>query len=133
MYTPIITTEKIQSMRSAFSQLELVFVIVIVGILAAVAIPKLAGTANAAKLAIDTSNMGVCIRETSTYYALYRNRIPEGYTTSCDNIKCYTITTNDINFTVETNSTAENYCADVENVGGHLAKRYDFGGNTIKR
>ena len=36
-------------MIKAFIMIELIFVIVIIGILAAVAIPKLAGTANEAK------------------------------------------------------------------------------------
>ena len=115
-----------QPMRSAFSQLELIFIIVIVGILAAVALPKLAEIANNAKLAMDTSNMGTCIRETSNYYAIYRSRIPEGYATTCNKIKCYTLTINDINFTVNTNNSGEDYCTDVENVGGHLAKTYSF-------
>lgn len=126
MYGQNTADKPIQSMRPAFSQIELVFVIVVVGILAAVAIPRLAGTANNAKLAMDTANMGTCIREASTYYALYRNRIPLGYATTCNDIKCYTMTTNDTNFTINTNSTAENYCADVENVGGHLARTYSF-------
>ena len=126
MYSKYTVNKSIRSLKPAFSQIELIFVIVVVGILAAVALPKLAGTANNAKLAMDTANMGTCIRETSTYYALYRNKIPLGYATTCNDIKCFTMTTNDLNFTVDANSTSEIYCADVENVGGHLIRTYSF-------
>lgn len=126
MHRQNIADRPIPSMRSAFSQIEMVFIIVVVGILAVVAIPKLAETANNAKLAMDTSSMGTCIRETSAYYALYHNQIPPGYASTCNDIKCYIMTPNDTNFTVNTNSAAENYCADVENVGGHLARTYSF-------
>lgn len=126
MYSKNTVDKSMQHLKPAFSQIELIFVIVVVGILAAVALPKLTGTANNAKLAMDTANMGTCIRETSNYYALYRQQIPPGYATTCNNIVCYTMITNDLNFTVETNSTAEIYCADVENVGGHLVRTYNF-------
>lgn len=113
--------------RPALTLIELVFVIVTVGILAAVAIPKFAQTANNAKIAMDVSNMGTCIRESASYYALYHVHLPlEEFPSTCDHIKCFTISSNDTNFTVATNSTADVYCTNVIAVGGHLAKSYRF-------
>jgi len=45
-------------MKKAFTMIELIFVIVIIGILASVAIPKLAGTANEAKKSMVLGFMG---------------------------------------------------------------------------
>ena len=53
--------------------IELIFVIVILGILSAIAIPKLAATRDDAEMARQSTNMGVFITDIASYYTAYGN------------------------------------------------------------
>jgi len=125
-------------MRAGWTLIELIFVIILIGILASISISKLATTRDDAALSATVSNMFICIREASAHYtATNEDYTQTDHPYACDvkSTKCYDIiySVNGEDFNVTTNSTREGYCADIENVGGHLAKSYDFGGSMVQR
>ncbi len=55
--------------KNAFTMMEVIFVIIILGILAAVALPKLAATRNDAKVSLMAQNIETAAMEIATYAA----------------------------------------------------------------
>ena len=107
--------------RAGFTMIELIFVIVILGILAAVAIPKLAATRNDASAATLATSAATCINDEGGAYMMNGNftangaitKTTAGISNACLDIlstpasgassNCYTLTANDANGTLTIN------------------------------
>ena len=57
-------------MKKGFTMIELIFVIVILGILASVAIPRLAATRTDAEVAATVANLRTLLNDAASYYAV---------------------------------------------------------------
>ena len=131
--------DKISSqMRAGWTLIELIFILVIIGLLAGIAIKKLSATRDDAKLSAVVSNMSICITDAAAHFtATHKDYTATDHPYACDKNAtiCYDIvySVNGEDFNVTTNSTAAPYCADIDYVGGHLAKSYDFGGIGVNR
>ncbi|MDY5467155.1 MAG: type II secretion system protein, partial [Campylobacter sp.] len=60
-------------MKKGFTMIELIFVIVILGILASVAIPRLAATREDAEISATVANLRTLLSDVSSYYAVKGN------------------------------------------------------------
>ena len=64
-------------MKKGFTMIELIFVIVILGILASVAIPRLAGTRTDAEIAATVANLRTLLSDLNSYYVV-KGKFAEG-------------------------------------------------------
>ncbi|GIT98638.1 hypothetical protein TSL1_14590 [Sulfurovum sp. TSL1] len=118
-------------MRAGWTMIELIFMLIVVGILAAIAVSKLTATRDDAKLSADVSNMSICIRSVAAHYTA--TGIMDINIASCNKVNCYTVDINGSIMQVDINISAADYCDDIENVGGHLIHNYQFAGQSIER
>ena len=127
------TNTSIPSMREGWTLIELIFVIILIGILASIAIGKLSTTRDDALLSADVSNMSVCINDLGAIYTATHTNLNDINSSACNNVVCFTKEIMASSLRVDINITAAPYCIDIENVGGHLIRTYQFAGTTVNR
>ncbi len=108
--------------RAGFTMIELIFVIVILGILAAVAIPKLAATRDDAKLSKEIANARTCVSDAASYYTAQGNLT--GFTSKACNATYGTLT-------VTVNSAAGSESVTVSGSGTDLDDTHNFSGTSV--
>ena len=120
----------IHQMRPALTMIEFVFVIIVIGILATIALGRLYTVRDDAKITTDIAQMATCINDAGMYYTSQGMDITAGQSNACDSVKCFTITYGS-DFVVATAPNAQPYCSRINELGGHLAKTYHFHGSRI--
>jgi general secretion pathway protein G len=133
-------------MKRGFTMIELIFVIVIIGILAVIAIPKLNATRDDAKVVTELQNISTCIQDIGAQYTA-TGKEPKTYKeiASCNSIKCFTFSdlassgsrNTDGKVTIAA-KTSPAYCATVRKkaidrkiIEKNGKKSYKFGGSKI--
>ena len=92
--------------RNAFTMIELIFAIVIIGILASVAIPKLSGTRDDAKIVTELSNLRTAKTD------VLAHMITDGNfsTAPSNSLNCFTFSDVNNEIVVSASTNTDTYC-----------------------
>lgn len=115
-------------MKNGFTMIELVFVILILGVLVGVALSRLSAVRNDARVSVDLQNMAQCITDAGAWYTAEGQDAQSGDLDSCDAVVCFDITyaSGGNDFVVDANSTAADFCSRIDDLGSHLTGNYSF-------
>jgi type II secretory pathway pseudopilin PulG len=126
--------------------IELIFVIVIIGILAAVAIPKLAATRDDAKASTAIANLATCIKDVGAAYTATQSEAEGQSGAACTAVTrdtCFTVTNanlTDGNLTTGNGASTATWCTDASSGARKIAldqnlspTTHEFGGTQIVR
>ena len=123
-------------MRNAFTMIELIFVIVILGILASIAIPKLSATRDDASTSVEVNNLAACIMDLGTQYT-GRSTLNTSESDACINTfaeNCFTSTTEtNGTLTISSGSNTEGWCIRAQTLATNqnLIGTHNFGGTSV--
>ena len=126
-----------QKMKRGFTMIELIFVIVIIGILAVIAIPKLNATRDDAKLVTEMQNLSTCVQDIGAAYTATGTEASASSLASCKPLKCFSITDSGNSngwIKVDKNTTtSNNFCADAQTKAAekNLDGNISFGGSKV--
>ena len=140
--------------RAGFTMIELIFVIVILGILAAVAIPKLAATRDDANIAKAATDVATALQDMGAYYTAQgsfgnvadmtnvkfssEGNISSGPSYEVNNNPCVDFNTTeaaaaDGNISISFPTASDALCTKIQNVlaGKDMNKTHSFGGQKV--